>query len=211
LVLFSTAHPLASLPLTAGVPADASGLKSDTLSVGHLTAGLAKGDEAAFREFHARYFNRLYRFLLVVCRGQQDEAAEAVQLTFLRVVRYARQFDSEEVFWSWLTSLARSSARDAGRKNQRYAALLQRFTSFWWQPASESPAAEDSRLYELVEETLSELSVEEKRLVTGKYLNGESIQELSSFTGLSEKAVESKLFRLRRSLRDRLLEKLRTP
>ena len=44
-----------------------------------LTRRLAKGDEAAFREFHARYFNRLYQFLLAVARGQEEDAQEAVE------------------------------------------------------------------------------------------------------------------------------------
>jgi RNA polymerase sigma factor (sigma-70 family) len=190
---------------------EASDTRPEGVGIVQLTTGLARSDEAAFCEFHARYFDRLYRFLLVVCRGQEDEAGEAVQQTFLRVARYARPFPSEEVFWSWLTTLARSSARDAGRKKRRYAALLQRLASPWWQSALISPGTEDSRLRELVAETLEELPAQERRLVIGKYLDGESVRELSSLTGLTEKAVEARLFRLRRNLRDRLLEKLRKP
>ena len=40
---------------------------------------MAAGDEEAFREFHAHYFDRLYRFLLVVARGQEHEAQEALK------------------------------------------------------------------------------------------------------------------------------------
>ena len=42
--------------------------------VAELTRRLAGHDEEAFREFHARYFDRLYQFLLVVARGQEHEA-----------------------------------------------------------------------------------------------------------------------------------------
>ena len=48
-------------------------------SVAHLTRRLAAGEEEAFREFHKNYFNRLYQFLLVVTRGQEHEAQEALQ------------------------------------------------------------------------------------------------------------------------------------
>src|SRR2546421_10268749 len=92
-----------------------------------LTRALAKGDEGAFREFHGLYFDRLYRFLIVVSRGQEHEAQEALQETFLRVCRYARPFETEEAFWSWLKTVARNAARDGGRKQSRYLALLQRF------------------------------------------------------------------------------------
>ena len=90
--------------------------------------GIAAGDEAAFREFHGRYLDRLYQFLLVVARGQETEAQEALQETLLRVVRHARAFDTEEALWDWLKVVARSAARDGGRKRHRYLALLSRFT-----------------------------------------------------------------------------------
>ena len=44
-----------------------------------------------------------------------------------------------------------------------------------------------------------------------KYVAGETVRELSTVAGLSEKAVESRLLRLRRHLRARIMEKLRRP
>src|ERR1051325_3867078 len=81
-----------------------------------LTRRLAAGEEAAFREFHVAYFDRLLRYLLVVARGDEDAARDALQETFVRVVRHAKRFDCEDAFWSWLTLLARSAAADGGRK-----------------------------------------------------------------------------------------------
>ncbi len=169
-----------------------------------ITRGLAAGDEDAFREFHAVYFDQLYQFLLVVTRGREDEAQEALQQTLLRVLRYARPFDSEEVFWSWLKALARSAARDAGRKQHRYWALLERFTLFRHAEiqAPEGPEADDVRA--ILEESLEELDPADRRLIEGKYLDGATVKELGAQTGLSDKAVESRLVRLRRQLRERL-------
>ena len=111
-----------------------------------LTEGLTKGDEESFRTFHREYFDRLYTLLLVICRGREEEAREALQQTLIRVARYARPFDSEEVFWSWLTTLARCSARNAGRKQQRYTALLRRFALSWWEPRiQEASGSEEDR------------------------------------------------------------------
>src|SRR5438128_12693536 len=67
-----------------------------------LTRRLAAGEETVFSEFHTRYFDHLYQFLLVVSHGREDEAQQALQQTFLRVVRYARVFKSEESLWRWL-------------------------------------------------------------------------------------------------------------
>ncbi len=179
-----------------------SGPRGDLVRV---TRGLAAGDEAAFREFHARYFDRLYRFLLVVTRGQEDQAQEAVQQTFLRVLRYARVFESEEVFWGWLKALARSTARDAGRQRHRYLALLERFALFRRVEAESPGNPEEDGLRARLLEGLEELDAGNRRLIEGKYLEGATVKELSGQTGLTEKAVESRLARLRGQLRERLL------
>jgi RNA polymerase sigma-70 factor (ECF subfamily) len=176
-----------------------------------LTRRLAAHDEAAFREFHARYFDRLYQFLLIVARGQEHEAQEALQETLLRVVRYAREFETEEVFWDWLKAAARSAARDAGRKQRRYLNLLQNFALRWQIHAPRPSPGDDNPLSALLEESLDTLDPQDRRLIEGKYLDGETVRELSAQTGLTDKAVESRLVRLRRELRERLLRKLHTP
>jgi len=170
-----------------------------------MTRGLAAGDEGAFREFHAVYFDRLYQFLLVVARGQEDEAQEALQQTLLRVLRYARVFESEEVFWGWLKMLARSAARDAGRKRHRYWSLLQKFALFGRTELQAPQAPQEDSLRARLEESLQELEAADRRLIEGKYLGGATVKELGAQLGLTEKAVESRLARLRQQLRERLL------
>ena len=210
-MFLSTTNTLSQLPITGiDVVSSASAGAADG-SITRLTTQLAAGDEAAFRDFHDRYFDRLYCFLLVVARGCEDEAQEALQQTLLRVVRYAKVFTSEDVFWSWLKALARSAARDAGRQRQRYADLLQRFSFFVQQREPEERCTgEDSALHNLMEETMAALPLEERRLIEGKYLLGETVREISARTGLTEKAVEARLGRLRLHLRQCLLEKLRS-
>jgi RNA polymerase sigma-70 factor, ECF subfamily len=177
--------------------------------IARLTRRLAAGDEEAFREFHARYFDRLYQFLLAVTGGQEHEAQEALQQTLLRVARYAREHASEEVFWSWLKAVARSTARDAGRKQRRYAALLEKFARLWRDGTSERNSGEEEWLRAVVEESLGELAEEDRKLIEEKYLDGATVKELCAGAGLTEKAVESRLFRLRRELRERMLRNLK--
>jgi RNA polymerase sigma-70 factor (ECF subfamily) len=176
-----------------------------------MTRRLAAGDDDAFREFHSLYFDRLYQFLLVVARGREDEAQEALQETLLRVARYAREFENEDVFWCWLKVIARSAARDGGRKRRRYFALLENFALCWRNGAESSRAAEESRLTAILAEGLEELPTEDRRLIEGKYLEGAAVKELSELTGLTDKAVESRLLRARRQLREILLKKLHEP
>jgi RNA polymerase sigma factor (sigma-70 family) len=179
-------------------------------AVAVLTRRLAAGDETAFREFHALYFDRLYYFLLVVTRGQEHAAQDALQETLLRVVRYAREFETEEAFWGWLKVVARNAARDGGRKQRRYLALLERFSFDRAEPHDASPPHDDERLHAILHEALTEIDGADRALIEGKYLRGATVLELAQETGLTEKAVESRLLRLRRHLAERLREKLRT-
>ena len=125
--------------------------------------------------------------------------------------RYVREFETEEAFWGWLKAVARSVARDSGRKHRRYFNLLQNFALRRQSHAHEQIAAEDNRLSALLEESLEELDPQDRRLIEGKYLNGETVKELSARTGLTDKAVESRLGRLRRHVRELMIKKLRTP
>ena len=175
-----------------------------------LTRRLAAGEEEAFREFHGLYFDRLYRFLLGVTCGQEQEAQEALQETLLRLLRHRRVFQDEEVFWCWLKAVARNVARDRHRGNRRYFAVLQRFALGWNRGSRQSTAEEDD-VGMLLEECLEELAPEDRLLLENKYVEGESVRDLSAQAGMGEKAMESRLLRLRRQLRERILKKLRTP
>jgi DNA-directed RNA polymerase specialized sigma24 family protein len=130
-----------------------------------LTRRLAAGDEAAFGEFHRGYFNRLYRHILVLARGDETAAKEALQETLCRVARYVRQFEQETVFWCWLTTLARSAVRDGGRRRRRYWLLLQSYAQRWLPLLADANVEEEGRLHEALAVCLLELPPEDRVLV----------------------------------------------
>ena len=180
----------------------------EAATVPALTARMARGDEAAFREFFARYFDRLLRYLLVVTRGREEIAREALQLTMLRVARHVRRFESEPVFWSWLTVLARSAAIDEQRRGRRYAALLDRFFRTAPDPGPSGTDEADARLERSLAGNLTTLPDDERHLLERKYLEGASVRALADELETTEKAVESRLVRVRRKLKQSLLAQL---
>ena len=86
---------------------------------------------------------------------------------------------------------------------------MQRFAL--WRAERDQPGGEDNQLRAVAEECLDELEPQDRQLITDKYLDGITVKELSEKTGLSEKAVESRLSRLRRLLRELILNKLSKP
>jgi len=173
---------------------------------------MARGDENAYRTFHETYFQRLYRYLLVVAAGDEDAAREAVQSTFLRVVRYIKPFDDEPHFWNWLAVLARTALADQRRKRSRYRAFLERFTGHAQREVDVTPAADgqaDAQLLNALEACLHRLPADERDLVQRKYLARESVRDIAASLQISEKAVESRLTRVRQKLKGEVLSGLK--
>ena len=163
----------------------------------------------AWRAFYDAYFDRLWRYLLVVAAGNEDAAREALQATLLRVTRHVKIFQSEDIFWSWLTVLARSAFGDETRKRRRYFSFLERFTrhaNVELDGAGDNQT--DGRLRILLEHQVALLPPDEQKLVGQKYFARRAVREIAGELQTTEKAVESKLSRVRRKLKDAVLAEL---
>ena len=177
-----------------------------------LTEGMTRSDENAYRTFHEAYFQRIFRYLLVVAAGDEDAAREAVQSTFLRVVRYIKPFDEESHFWHWLTVLARTALADQRRKRSRYRAFLDRFIGYARMEAEVKPASggpADAQLLAALEECVGRLPPDERELVQRKYFARESVRDIAASLQISDKAVESRLTRVRLKLKTKTLNGLK--
>lgn len=170
-----------------------------------FTRRLANAEDAAWTEAHARYAPRLYRYLLVVTRGDEQVASEALQGTFIRAVRHVHPFPHEEAWWGWLTLLARHTLADSRRSTSRWRALIERF--FATAPKEDSPDIAD-QWSDHLEDALATLPAAERSLLEQKYYAGTSVRDLAVAEGTSEKAIESRLTRARTRLRDELLRHL---
>jgi RNA polymerase sigma-70 factor (ECF subfamily) len=188
-----------SLPLNQALSME-DARRADVSPISALTRRMAAAEESAFRDFHAVYFARLFRYVIVLMRGDEHAARDVVQETLLRIVRHARPFDDEKHFWDWLALLARSAAADHGRRSSRYQRLL---AAFGGQPDRQPEVAPDDEmnLDSVMDEALATLSGPERELLAQKYGEGMSVRELAGAGGVSEEAIESRLARARRTLR----------
>ncbi len=74
-----------------------------------LAAQAAAGDDVAFEELVARFRERVYR---LACRltGDEDEAGDVLQETFLAVCRHLAAFRGDSRFSTWLYRVATNAA-----------------------------------------------------------------------------------------------------
>jgi len=182
----------------------------EPLDVRALTRQMVKGDETAYRMFYDAYYERLRRYLLVVTAGDELAAHDALQSALVRVVRHIKELGSEAALWGWLTVLARSAFIDQTRKRKRYWSFLERFRSHTQvHETSADSSRTETNLLGLLDAGLAGLSPEDRELLESKYIAVRSVRELASNLQTSEKAVESRLVRIRRRLKAALMERLK--
>jgi RNA polymerase sigma factor (sigma-70 family) len=106
--------------------------------------------------------------------------------------------------------VARTAFTDQHRKRSRYFAFLDRFKTHTetTAPHLENGAADAQLLAEL-EKIVTHLPHDERVLVERKYFGGESVRDIATTLQTSEKAVESRLSRVRYKLKGLLIEKLK--
>ena len=67
-----------------------------------LTRAVRRGDADAFSRFYDLYSFRVYKLLLVLARGDEDEAREVCQAVFIKLAKRCDVFDDERRLWAWL-------------------------------------------------------------------------------------------------------------
>lgn len=77
------------------------------------------GDEAAFRELYGRHTPRLYQFVLRLLGGDEAEAEDVVQETWIRATTNLGSFRWEARFETWLTGIGLNLSRNRLRRSDR--------------------------------------------------------------------------------------------
>ncbi|MCX6924633.1 MAG: sigma-70 family RNA polymerase sigma factor [Verrucomicrobia bacterium] len=171
-----------------------------------LTRAVQHGDAEAFSRFYDLYSFRLYKFLLVLAKGNEDQAKEFCQTVMIKLAKRFQAFDDERRLWAWLATLSRNAFLDHCRARQRGSRLvsLDELTA-----VCEGQAASEQQVVELLREGVAGLPPEEQELLQAAYVDERPLQELADESGQTYKAVESRLGRLRHKLKVQLLKHLR--
>jgi RNA polymerase sigma factor (sigma-70 family) len=189
------------------VPAGRGAL--EPLPLEALTRLMAEGNEKAWCNFYNQYFDRLWRYLLVTTEGSEDLARESLQAALVRVARHIKAFRDGDVFWSWLTVLARTALADERKKRQRYFFCLERFKRQAEVEGEETNDVQpDERLNTLLGRHVASLPPNEQKMIELKYIERRTVREIARELQMTEKAVESQLSRIRRKLKDATLKEL---
>ena len=182
-----------------------------TLSDGELATLSIAGRQAAFAEIVRRYQQPVFR-LARACVGEPDEALDLVQETFVAAHQALPRYDGQRAMKAWLSTIAINKCRDWARKRtvRRFfslgAPIDHRAEAVVDDQVAIDDGAADRQELDRVTDAISALPMNLKEALVLRTIEGLSQAETADVLGISQKAVETRLYRAR----SRLLEKLNT-
>lgn len=170
-----------------------------------LIAAALGGDNAAFSALMGRHKQPLYRFVRRYV-GDADESFDLVQETFVAGWSALNTFEHGRPFAVWLRRIALNKCRDWGRRRQvrRFfftAAPLEAADTLSSAPADDGP--NQARLAAL-DAAIAALPAALKEPLLLTVFEEMSQAEAADLLGLSAKAVETRVYRAKRKLRETL-------
>lgn len=163
------------------------------------------GDPEAFRTLVERYSRSLFSLAFRLTGNEQD-AEDVVQETFLRAYKQISRYDGRASFYTWVYRIAANYALDLlrarktmGRKNDEDA-----------DPVLANVAAPElgadrvvyaNQVQTKLESAMAELTPQERTAFVMRHFEGQSIDDIGNALGIGESATKNSIFRAVQKLR----------
>ncbi len=166
-------------------------------------------DDTTVMDIYRETVRPLYAYVSQRCGGDRALAEDITQETWLRAVAHWRRQGLPDVPLAWLKTVAKNLLLNTYRRARPVPLdslpphLEPSFIDNGFEIDSPATAA-------LVNWGLARLGRDQAELITRFHLEGASTAEIAADKGLSERAVEGRLYRARQKLRHHVERALRT-
>src|SRR5208283_2226382 len=169
------------------------------------------GDLDVFEELMNRHSQRVYRTLVGIL-GNQDDARDAMQDTFLKAFQHLARFEGRSKFSTWLVSIATNTGIQRLRERRPMESLDETgFDEEGFRPRQVQAWTDDpEQLYSqaemrsLIESGVMKLPVKYRVVVMLRDIEQLSVEETAAALGLGISAFKARLLRGRLMLRETL-------
>ena len=181
-----------------------------------LARRMSRGSERAFDEFWELTFPVIYRYALGRSGGDTQLAEDATQTTLTRVVQRIHTYRGEASLLTWTLTICRRVLYDGWSRNQKRgpevsleahlypgdneSAVRSLLESLSLDVAADAEARYSTR--QIVRLALDQLPPRQRVAVERRYLLEQSVHEIATALGVTEKAAESLLSRGRAAFRE---------
>jgi RNA polymerase sigma-70 factor (ECF subfamily) len=171
------------------------------------------GDSDAFRLLVERHGRNVFR-LAFRMTGNENDAEDIVQETFLKAFKQINRYESRSSFGTWLYRIAANCSLDLirSRKHRQEVAAAAVAENNETNPMSQVAATDPTpdrlavsrQVQQHVERAMGELSQQERTAFVLRHFEGLSIEQISSILGVGGNAAKHSIFRAVQKLRKAL-------
>src|SRR5207244_3004829 len=185
----------------------------DASEAAAVLARARQGDSDAFRALVERHSRSVFR-LAFRMTGNEHDAEDVVQESFLRAYKQLGRFESRANFGTWLYRITANCAVDLMRARQARhdVSRSESLDVDVHQQTADAPnperMAQSAEIERTVQGALGSLSPLERAAFTLRHYEGRSIDEIATTLGLGTSAAKHSVFRAVKKLR-LVLEPLR--
>jgi RNA polymerase sigma-70 factor, ECF subfamily len=177
---------------------------------GSLITCARDGDTDAFKTLIAKYSNLVASIAFNII-GDAHVAGDITQETFLKVYRNLANLEDPRKFKGWLCSIVRTTCVDYLRKERIHPASLEKIAEDGIEPEGEvlggvfkQTSTELEELREKILTTVAQLPKIYQQIILLRHLRRMTYREMSDFLGLPVATIESRLYRARLMLKEKL-------
>lgn len=160
-----------------------------------LVASCQRGDRAAYEGLVRAHTGRVFAICLGVL-GDRHDAEDMAQQTLLRGFMQIKSLRNSQRFGAWIAQIARNLCVDTIRRRKSQAASP---------PPVRDTANDETRGHRELEGAMAKLSPDYRMPLLLFYFNGRSTKSIAETLGISQAAVQTRLTRARKKLRDLLV------
>jgi RNA polymerase sigma-70 factor (ECF subfamily) len=172
-----------------------------------LVAGCIAGNEDAIETFVREYEAGVFRLALSIL-GDEAEANEVTQETFLSALRALPSYQEKKSLKAWLYTIALNHSRSHLRKRKILERLHSTLTGIFHLEAEKQDSPEEAVIQNEKEamlwRSLNQLDERHRIVVVLRYFHELPIAEISEILSVNEGTVHSRLHNAREKLRDAL-------
>ena len=176
----------------------------------HLVRQAQSGNEEAFRRLVQRCHGQVYRWALART-GDADDADDVAQDVLVRLSTHLDRYDGRSRFTTWLYRVTANAAGGLFRRGAARRRMVERLAQ-WGADDAVAPADPLGQVHTadvagLVRAFFNELPGRQRDVLDLADLQGYAPTEIAEMLKIDPATVRAHLFRARRTLRARMLER----
>lgn len=179
-----------------------------------LVRRFRQGDESAFRKLVAKYTNLVGSIAYNIV-NDPHLAGDITQEVFFKVCKNIQTLQDPRKFKGWLCCIVRTTCIDHLRRDRLHAASLEKIAEDGVEPEDailngtvEAPSLETEELRERVLQAIRSLPDIYQQILILRHMRRMSYRDMSRHLGVQQATIESRLYRARLMLKEKLRDYL---